>query len=127
MPDHPEVVTEVVCPDRIDKRVGDVARCTAVLAGVPVVVAVTQLDANGAVRAELDRPLLDVNASVATLAARFTADLAITTIIECVGAPVPRARGGGGVAMHRARPSLRSRPLAVTVLDRDGTLDAALS
>ena len=49
--DHPEVVTDVACPRPIARRVGLVVSCTAALGGAPVTVTVTQLDANGAVRA----------------------------------------------------------------------------
>lgn len=125
--DHPEVVTDVQCPDPIERRAGVVVECTATLGGMPVVVTVTQLDANGAVRAELDRPVLDVIGSAAVLAARFTKDLGVTTTIECTG-PAVRVLVVGEVLQCTARdPSLRSRALAVTVLDDTGTLDAKLA
>ena len=124
--DHPEVVTDVQCPDPIERRAGVVVQCTAALGGVPVGVTVTQLDASGAVRAELDKPLLDVAASVATLAARLTKDLGVVTTLECSG-PAVRVLAVGEVLQCTARdPSLRSRTLAVTVLDDTGALDAKL-
>jgi hypothetical protein len=125
-PEHPEVVTDMVCPPRIDKRVGVVVECTAALAGAPVTVRVVQLDDNGAVRAELDAPLLDVGRSAAVLAARFTKDLGVSTTIECEGAPLRVLVVGEKLRCTARDPSLRSRVLVVTVLDAAATLDAQL-
>lgn len=124
--DHPEVVADVACPRPIKKEAGLVVSCTATLGGALVVITVTQLDANGAVRAALDTPLLDVTASAATLAARLTKDLGVATTIECAG-PAVRVLVVGAVLQCTARdPSLRSRTLAVTVADAAGTLDVTL-
>lgn len=125
-PEHPEVVTDVACPSRIDKRAGAVVECTASLAGAPVTVRVTQLDDNGAVRAELDAPLLDVSRSAATLAARLTKELGVDTTIECDGAPLRVLVVGEKLRCTARDPSLRSRVLVVTVLDDAATLDAQL-
>ncbi len=126
VPGHPEVLTGVACPERIDKRAGLTVTCEASLGGTPVEVKVTQIDDRGAVRAEVDRPLLDVARSAKTLAERFTSDLHITTTVECEG-PAVRVLVVGETLRCTARdPSLRSRVLAVTVLDTEGTLDARL-
>ena len=124
--DHPELLTGVACPAPIVKRTGTVTECTALLADVAVAIAVTQLDDNGAVRAALDKVVLDVAQSAAVLAARVTMDLGVSTAIECDG-PAVRVLVVGEVLRCIARdPSLRSRTLAVTVLDERGTLDTAL-
>jgi hypothetical protein len=125
--DHPDVLTDVVCPAPIHKRAGTVTACTAALAGTPVVITVTQLDDNGATSAALDKPVLDVEASAGVLAARFTKDLGVSTTVECEG-PAVRVLVVGEVLRCTARdPSLRSRSLDVTVRDAAGTLDASLS
>jgi hypothetical protein len=126
LPDHPELLIEPVCPERIDKRAGTTVVCTASLAGAPVEVRVVQLDDRGAVRAELDRPVLDVVKSARFLAERFSKDLDITTTVECEG-PAVRVLVVGETLRCVARdPSLRSRVLVVTVLDETGGLDAKL-
>ena len=127
VPDHPEVLDEVACPSPIRKAVGVVTVCTAVLAGSPVAITVTQLDGNGATSAALDKPVFDVAASAGTLAARFTKDLGVTTTIECDG-PAVRVLVVGEVLRCTAHdPSLRSRVLDVTVRDDGATLDAKLN
>jgi hypothetical protein len=126
LPDHPELLTEVVCPAPIEKRTGTITTCTALLADAPVTIAVTQADDNGAVSAVLDGPVLDVTKSASTLAARLTKDLGVSTTIECIG-PAVRVLVVGEVLACTARdPSLRSRALAVTVVDDQGTLAAEL-
>ncbi len=126
VPDHPDLLTDLACPERIDKLAGVAAVCTASLAGAPVEVRVVQLDDRGAVRAELDRPLLDVAKSARFLAERFSKDLGVTTTIECDG-PAVRVLVVGETLRCTARdPSLRSRVLVVTVLDEAGVLDAKL-
>jgi hypothetical protein len=127
LPDHPELLTDVVCPAPIEKRTGMITTCTAMLADAPMTIAVTQTDDNGAVSAVLDGAVLDVTKSAATLAARLTDDLGVSTTIECDG-PAVRVLVVGEVLTCSARdPSLRSRTLSVTVLDDQGTLDAKLA
>jgi hypothetical protein len=125
--DHPEVVTDVACPRPIKKQAGLEVQCTAAIGGSPVVVTVTQLDDNGALRAVLDKPLLDVTASAATLAARLSKDLGVATTIECAGPAVRVLVVGEELSCTARDPSLRSRTITVTVLDDAGTLDAAIS
>ena len=126
VPGHAEVLTEVVCPERIDKRAGTVVVCTASLADAAVVVQVTQLDDNGAVRAELDRPVLDVARSAAVLAERLTKDLGVATTIECEGPAVRVLVVGEKLRCTARDPSLRSRVLVVAVVDEKATLDVQL-
>lgn len=125
--DHPEVVTDVSCPRPIKKQAGLVVQCRAAIGGAPVVVTVTQLDDNGALRAVLDASLLDVTASAATLAARLTKDLGVATTIECAGPPVRVLVVGEQLSCTARDPSLRSRTLTVTVADDAGTLDATIA
>ena len=125
--DHPEVLTDVVCPSPIRKAVGTVTLCTATLGGAPVSITVTQLDDNGATRATLDKPVFDVAKSANMLAARFTKDLGVSTTIECDGPAVRVLVVGERLRCTARDPSLRSRSLDVTVRDDAGTLDTSLS
>jgi hypothetical protein len=126
VPDHPDLLTDLTCPERIDERAGSTAVCTASLAGSPVEVRVVQLDDRGAVRAELDRPVLDVARSARFLADRFSKDLGVATTIECDGPAVRVLVVGEKLRCTARDPSLRSRVLSVTVLDEAATLDAQL-
>ncbi len=101
VPDHPEVVADVVCPGPIDRGIGIATTCAATIAGTAVTLRVTQVDENGGVRVDLDRKLLDVTKVAADLAARLTKDVGIAT-------------------------SVRSRTFDVTVVDDTGAIDLLL-
>lgn len=118
-PDHPEVVTEVVCPEEIATEAGAVSRCQARLAGDPITVTLTQTDDDGAVSVAIDVTPLVVERLAADLGERLSDDLDRAVVVACAGPGliVPVA---GRVLDCTATDVDGTRPVSVTLIDGDG-------
>ncbi len=117
--DHPEVVTNVVCPDEIERSAGSVAQCRALLSGDPIAVTVTQLDGDGAVSVSIDVAPLVVEQLADDLAAQLTEDLDRDVVVSCAGPGliVPEA---DETVSCTATDEAGTRTLTVTLLDDRG-------
>jgi hypothetical protein len=124
--DHPELVTDVVCPPSIERTIGASFTCTALIAGEPVALDVVQVDDRGGVRVDVDRTLLDVGEVAADLAARLTRDVGVPTAVVCAGPPVRVLVVGDTLRCTATDPDGRERVFALTVEDDAGAVGIVL-
>jgi hypothetical protein len=124
--DHPEVVTDVQCPNPIRRNAGEVTQCHATVAGTPVKLTVTQVDRDGHVKVEADRTLLDIAKVEADIATRLTKDVGIETSIVCDGPRVRVLVVGETLRCTATDPSGRKRVFLADVLDETGEVSLHL-
>lgn len=82
VPADPSAVTSVVCPNAAEASPGDPIDCT-VLVGVQELPVTVAFGEDRVVSVTPGLPLLDGVAAAEQVAERFTAELAITTTVEC--------------------------------------------
>ncbi|HEX7097225.1 MAG TPA: DUF4333 domain-containing protein [Acidimicrobiales bacterium] len=124
--DHPELVTDVVCPEPIEREAGVRTACFASIAGTAVELTVSQLDDDGAVRVELGRPLLDVDLLSARIAERLTADVGVPTSVTCEGPPVRVLQVGDEIRCDATDDDNRTRTFVATILDESAAYELRL-
>ena len=128
LPEEPDALTDVACPEADSDAVARSVICTANLHGDAVTIPV-QVDDDGVVVADVSEPLLDLTAVAADLADRIEADLVasgasdVAVEVGCPGTVVVLSVGreiecSGG-------PVDDPRPLLVTIVAEDGTWEAA--
>lgn len=115
--DHPELVTEVVCPDSVVAGQGVATLCFADIAGRPVELSVTQVDDDGTLRIQVDRTLLDVEDLATQIAHRLTTDVGVATSVVCDGPQVRVLEIGDELRCDAVDPDDRSRTFVATILD----------
>ena len=124
LPEQPDAITEVVCPEPELDGVARSITCAAILDGDPITI-VVEVDDDGLVDATVSEPLLDLTAVEMELAVRIETDLlasgasGVEVDVECPGTAVVIAVGrtvdcSGG-------PIDAPRPLEVTIVSDDGT------
>ncbi len=82
-------MTNVVCPEPIERGLGVTVRCTAELGGATAEFDVTQVDEDGTIDARLLHPVMQVADIEASAADRLAADLGQDYRVACAG---PRLR-----------------------------------
>lgn len=123
VPDAPETVGNVTCPD-VGVDPGVTVTCTAVLAGTSIDVEVTTGEAEGSVVIATTAPLVDAGAAAELIAARFTDELELETTVDC-GPPVAVLEEGESLVCTATDPRGVERVFDVTV-DETGELDLTL-
>jgi hypothetical protein len=123
---HPELVTEVACPEPIERGIGIVSVCTGRVAGTAVELTVTQLDDDGNVRVVLDRPLLDVDDLAARIGERLTGDLGVPTSVACEGAAVRVLAVDDQIRCDATDPDDRTLTFVATILDDQANYDLSV-
>ena len=121
--EHPELLTDVVCPEGIEPAAGTRTVCFADLAGDPIELTVVQLDDDGTVRVEVDRTLLDVEDLAARIAERLTADIGVATSVVCDGPPVRVLEVGVELRCEASDPDDRTNTYVATIRDDDASFD----
>ncbi len=124
-PDQPEAVTNVVCPDAIDRRPGAVDFCQARLSGDPITITVTQVDGDGAISVSIDAVPLVVESLSDDLAARLTEDLGRPVTVGCAGPRLIVPAAGDVVACELTDES-GTQPVTVTLRDASGAYEVRL-
>jgi hypothetical protein len=124
--DHPELVTDVVCPEPIERGAGITITCAAQVGGTPVELDVTQIDDDGAVRVTLDRTLLDVEELSAAIAQRLSDDVGVPTAVVCAEPVVRVLTVGDTIACDATDPDDRTRTFVATILDEAGNYELVL-
>lgn len=121
LPDAPEVVADVSCPEPVTPTVARSSVCTASVHGESITIDV-EIDEDGIVTAAVRESFLDLAAVESALVERLEVDLAVggtpRVRVDCPGTVVVDRRGvqfdctgeSGGVV----------RPLVVTIVDDDG-------
>ncbi len=124
-PDQPETVTNVVCPDAIDRREGAVDFCQGRLSGDPITITVTQVDGDGAISVSIDAVPLVVETLSDDLAGRLTDDLGRPVTVSCAGPRliVPTA---GDVLTCQMTDESGTQPVSVTLRDATGAYEVRL-
>lgn len=123
LPEHPELVTDAVCPQPIDREAGLRTACFASIAGTAVELTVVQLDDDGSVRVELDRPLLDVDQLAARIAERLTDDIGVPTSVVCEGPAVRVLSIGDEIRCDATDPEGRPHTFVATILDESAAYE----
>jgi hypothetical protein len=123
---HPELVTEVSCPEPVERGVGVVSPCSARIGDTVVELSVTQLDDDGEVRIVLDRPLLDVDDLATRVAERLTADVGDPTAVVCDGPAVRVLAVGDEIRCVATDTDDRDRTFVATILDEQANYDLVL-
>jgi hypothetical protein len=121
--DHPDLLTDVVCPPDIELAVGVTTVCFADLAGDPVELTVVQVDDDGRVRVEVDRALLDVEDVAARIAEQLSDDIGVATAVVCDGPPVRVLEIGTELRCDATDPDDRTNTFVATILDEDAAFD----
>ena len=118
VPDRPEIVTGISCPEDIERRPGRVT-CDAEVGGVPVSVAVDIDDRGRALLSTDDVFLVDAADLARRVAQRLEADLG-PAAVACDG-PVVLAAAAGEELVCSAVDSYGARhSLVVTITSEDG-------
>lgn len=137
VPDAPEVVTDVVCPEVItatdatavattDAPTDRTVSCTALLAGEPIEITLA-VRADDTVRATLDVALMRAEAVSAEMATRLSTDLAIATTVVCEGWPVVIQKVGRTFNCLATDPTGTTRSFVATVIDEAGQFELVFS
>jgi len=126
LPEHPELVTDVVCPHPIEREAGVRTACFASIAGTAVELSVVQLDDDGSVRVEVDRPLLDVELLAARIAERLTDDVGVPTSVVCEGVAVRVLAVDDEIRCDATDPDDRTRTFVATILDESAAYELRL-
>lgn len=117
VPDAPEVVTDVECPEPEEGAIAQTMICTAAIHGQAVTVDLV-IDGEGAVAASMREELLDLSEVAAAASARLEADLATPVEVRCPGTVVVNTPGleviCGGTSGGR------ERELIVEIVNADG-------
>lgn len=126
LPEHPELVTDVVCPQPIEREAGVRTACFASIAGTAVELSVVQLDDDGSVRVEVDRPLLDVEQLAARIAERLTNDVGVPTSVVCEGPAIRVLAVDDEIRCDATDPDGRTRTFVATILDESAAYELRL-
>jgi hypothetical protein len=126
LPDHPDLVTDVSCPGPIDREVGLVSACTALIGGNEVGISVTQVDDDGTIDIDVDRALLDVDDLAARIAERLTTDVGVPTSVLCDGPAVRVLSVGDEVVCIATDTDDRDRTFVAEILDEAANYDLRL-
>lgn len=119
---EPEV-SEVRCPDRIERGVGVEVRCRAILASAAgsVRLQVSQVDEDASLEVELADAVLDVDTVAEDLTASLVDELARPVRVDCGDREVLVVEPGSDISCT-ATDERGDREVAVTVSDARGTL-----
>ena len=118
VPESPDIVTDVVCPDPVPEVVAQSMTCTAELAGDALTVDL-EIDENGVASSVVREPLLDLGRVADDVAQRLASDLGIDVEVECPGVVVVAAVGRRVDCTGLADGV--ERGLVVEVVDDDGS------
>lgn len=118
VPESPQAVSDVACPDPEPEVVAQTMTCTATIAGDPITIDL-DVDEDGTVTAVVREDLLDLDQVAAEVGSRLRADLGVDVAVECPGAvvvvSVDREVRCTGVARGT------ERALRVRIVDPDGS------
>lgn len=124
VPDSPEAVTDVVCPDVIAEG-PTTTTCTATIGGVSIDVAVT-ISADDDAAISTDAVVIEVAEMEAAAAERLSVDLALETTIVCPGPPVIVSVPGATLRCDAIDPAGQTHGVIFTVRTDTGDWELSL-
>jgi hypothetical protein len=119
VPDHPDLVTAVVCAP-MERGIGVITECTATIGETPVTARVEQTNADGVVRISTDAVLVDLATTETDLATRLTTDIGVGVRVACQGGRVQVLRPAMALACTASDPKARSYGVTLTFTDDKG-------
>lgn len=122
-PEDPGSVTDVVCPETVERGIGIVVTCSAEVGGTPVTATVEQLDDDGRLAIETTTVLLDRGDIAAGLADRLQSDLGVLVGVDCDDPRVVVPAAGDEFGCTASDEAGRPIELVVRLLDAEGAYD----
>jgi hypothetical protein len=127
LPEVPEAVTEVTCPEPIVRGEGIETGCAVSIGDEMITVTVVQADTTGTVELSAVPALLDTEDVAATIAERFTIDLQLETRVSCDPPRIRVLNGADPETLRCVATDPQGVDRAVEVLaSADGDLDVRL-